>query len=257
MSRAEPSSLTVRSRAWSRLLPPDAAFGLETAAFLLGAHTDPPPEVQVVLRPRPVLPQRRGPATAVRDLRAGDVVLHGDLRVTSGAQTLLDLAPRLQPAELVAVGDALLRRGTLTTDQLSARLARADGVRGVVRARECAVLLDGRAMSRPESLLRYWLATSDLPAPGVQIAVRDRAGRVVAHADLGWERHRIAVEYEGRHHAEVGQFGRDVDRYSLMAAGGELVLRFAARHLTGPAVVVERSRAALLGRGWRPGIVGP
>ena len=256
VSRAEPSSLTVRCRAWTRLLPADAAFGLETAACLVGGHTDPPPEVQVVLRPRPVLPQRRGLAVAVRDLRQEDVVDMGGLRVTSGAQTLLDLAPRLPPAELVAIGDALLRRGALTSDELVARLARADGVRGVVRARECAALLDARAMSRPESLLRYWLATSDLPAPGVQVPVRDRAGRVVARADLGWERYRVAVEYEGRHHAEPGQFGRDVDRYSLMAASGWLVLRFAARHLGGPAVVVERSRGALVSRGWRPGAIG-
>ncbi|MGY1694206.1 endonuclease domain-containing protein [Geodermatophilus sp. SYSU D00814] len=255
LSRAEPSSLAVRCRAWVRLLPSDAAFGLETGATLLGAHTDPPPEVQVVLRPRPVLPQRRGLAVAVRRLTGDDVVVHEGLRVTSGAQTLLDLAPRLPPAELVAVGDAMLRAGHLTDASLRARLARADRVRGVVRARACADLLDARAMSRPESLLRYWLATSDLPAPQVQLPITDRTGRVVAHADLGWERHRIAVEYEGRQHAEAGQFGRDVDRYSLMGAGGWLVLRFAARHLGGPAVVVERSRAALLGRGWRPGAV--
>jgi hypothetical protein len=38
-----------------------------------------------------------------------------------------------------------------------------------------------------------------------------------------------------------------------MATGGWLVLRFAARHLAGPAVVVERSRAALHRCGWRPG----
>ncbi len=253
LSRAEPSSLTVRCRAWTRLLPADAAFGLETAACLLGAHTDPPPEVQVVLRPRPVLPQRRGLAVAVRDLRQEDVVDVGGLRVTSGAQTLLDLASRTPPAELVALGDALLRAQVLTPASLAARLARADRVRGVVQARRCSGLLDGRAMSRPESLLRYWLTTSDLPAPGVQVPVRDRAGRVVARADLGWERYRVAVEYEGRHHAEPGQFGRDVDRYSLMATGGWLVLRFAARHLGGPALVVERSRAALLQRGWRPG----
>ncbi|MGY1672639.1 hypothetical protein [Geodermatophilus sp. SYSU D00710] len=256
LSRAEPSSLAVRCRAWTRLLPPDAAFGLETAAALLGAHTDPPPEVQVVLRPRPVLPQRRGLAVAVRDLRSEDVAELDGLRVTSGAQTFLDLAPRLPAAELVAVGDALLRTGALTRAALDGRLVRADRVRGVVAARTCAALLDGGSMSRPESLLRYWLATSDLPAPQVQVPVLDRSGRVVAHADLGWERYRVAVEYEGRQHAEAGQFGRDVDRYSLMAAGGWLVLRFAARHLGGPAVVAERSRAALVGRGWRPGGLG-
>ncbi len=253
LSAAADDGLAVRCRAWTRLLPPDAAFGLGTAAALLGVRSDPPPEVEVVLRPRPVLPQRRGLAVHVRDLRTEDVVERGGLRVTSGAQTFLDLARRLPPAELVATGDALLRAGHLDAAALERRLARAGRVRGVVRARECAPLLSGAAMSRPESLLRYWLTTSDLPAPQVQLPVHDRWGRVVAHADLGYAEYRVAIEYEGRQHATADQFGRDVDRYSLMAADGWLVLRFAARHLTGPAVVVERTRRALVGRGWRPG----
>ena len=252
LSAAAEDGLVARCRAWTRLLPADAAFGLGTAAALYGAQADPPPEVEIVLRPRPVLPQRRGLAVHVRDLRSEDVVDEAGLRVTSGAQTFLDLATRLPPAELVAVGDALLRSGHLQLPALERRLGRAGRVRGVVRARECAGLLSAGAMSRPESLLRYWMVTSDLPAPQVQVPVRDPAGRVVAHADLGYRRHRIAIEYEGRQHAEAAQFGRDVDRYSLMAAGGWLVLRFAGRHLAGPAVVVERTRRALLSRGWSP-----
>ena len=39
------------------------------------------------------------------------------------------------------------------------------------------------------------------------------------------------------------QFGRDIDRYSLMAADGWLVLRFAARHVSGPDVVLDRTAA--------------
>jgi very-short-patch-repair endonuclease len=253
LSAAAEDGLVARCRAWTRLLPPDAAFGLGTAAALLGTHPNPPPEVEAVLRPRPVLPQRRGLAVHVRDLRSEDVTEVAGLRVASGAQTFLDLAQRLPPAELVALGDALLRSGHLDAAALDRRLARAGRVRGVVRARECATLLSPGAMSRPESLLRYWLVTSDLPGPQVQVPVRDRWGRVVAHADLGYAEHMVAVEYEGRQHAEAAQFGRDVDRYSLMAAGGWLVLRFAGRHLTGPAVVVERTRRALLTRGWRPG----
>ena len=252
VSAAAEDGLPARCRAWTRLLPPDAAFGLRTATALLGVRSDPPPEVEVVLRPRPVLPQRRGLSVHVRDLRGEDVVEIDGLRITSGAQTFLDLAARLPPAELVATGDALLRSGHLRLPSLERRLGRAGGVRGVVRARECAGLLSPGAMSRPESLLRYWLVTSDLPEPEVQVPVLDRAGRVVAHADLGYRRHRIAVEYEGRQHAEAEQFGRDIDRYSLMAAGGWLVLRFAARHLAGPAVVVERTRRALASRGWQP-----
>jgi hypothetical protein len=108
-------------------------------------------------------------------------------------------------------------------------------------------------MSRPESVMRYWLVRSDLPDPRPQVPVHDRWGRVVAHGDLGYPEWRVLLEYEGRQHAEGDQFARDVDRYSLMAADGWLVLRFAGRHIGGPSAVVERTRRALMSRGWRPG----
>ena len=38
---------------------------------------------------------------------------------------------------------------------------------------------------------------------------------------------RSLLEYEGRQHAERDQFRRDIDRYSLIAVDGWLVLRFA------------------------------
>ena len=82
--------------------------------------------------------------------------------------------------------------------------------------------------------------------------VHDRWGREVVHADLGYARWKVALEYEGRQHADPKQFDSDIDRYSLMAADGWLVLRFARRHLNGPWTVVERTRRALLSRGWRP-----
>ena len=37
------------------------------------------------------------------------------------------------------------------------------------------------------------------------------------------------------------------------AADGWLTLRFAARHVNGPAVLLERTRRALISRGWHPG----
>jgi hypothetical protein len=98
--------------------------------------------------------------------------------------------------------------------------------------------------------MRYWLLSSRLPHPDVQIPIFDRWGREVAHADLGWARWKVALEYEGRQHAERTQFGRDIDRYSLMAADGWLVLRFASRH--GMSDVQDRSRRALISRGWQP-----
>ena len=237
----------------AQVLPGDAAYSHATAAAVLGASVDFPSRPHVALTPRRVLPQHAGFVVHARRMEADDVVIHQGLRVTSGAQAFLDLAAELPPEELVAVGDALLRATHLTTPALTARLARADRVRGVVRARACAPLLSPLAMSRPESLLRYWLVTSPLPDPQPQVAIHDRWDRVVAHGDLGYPEWRVLLEYEGRQHADHEQFGRDVDRYSLMGADGWLVLRFAGRHIAGPTVVVERTRRALLSRGWRPG----
>ena len=246
-------TLVTRCRAWAQLLPTDAAFGLETAAELFGLPIPGSADVHAVVGPRKVLPQRRGLRVHVRRLEDADVVPMGGLRVTSPAQTYLDLSARRSAAELVVIGDALLRSGRLDAPSLGLRLARADGVRGVVRARACAPLLSPSAMSRPESLMRYWLTASDLPNPEVQVPVHDRWGRDVAHADLGYSRWKVALEYEGRQHADRDQFGRDIDRYSLMAADGWLTLRFAARHVNGPAVVLDRTRRALVSRGWVPG----
>ncbi|UOY02789.1 hypothetical protein [Blastococcus sp. PRF04-17] len=233
------------------VLPPDAAYSHRTAAALLDAPFDSPPRPHVVLTPRRVLPQHTAFVVHSRQLEPADVVVRHSLRVTSGAQTFLDLAPSLWPGDLVALGDALLRAGHMTPASLAGRLDRAHRVRGVVRARKCAPMLSPSSMSRRESWVRFWLMTSDLPDPGVQVPIHDRSGRAVVHADLGYEEWKIAIEYEGRQHADIDQFGRDIDRYSLMAADGWLVLRFADRHM-GPAPVVSRTRGALLSRGWRP-----
>jgi len=234
------------------VLPADAAFSHGTAAAMFGAPVDRPRRPHVALTPRRVLPQRAEIVVHGRRLSSEDVVAHRGMRLTSGPQTFLDLASGLAPQDLVAVGDALMREGHLTPADLAERLARADRVRGVVRARTCAPLLSPLSMSRPESWMRYWLLTSDLPEPQPQVPIMDRWGRVVAHGDLGYPEWRVVLEYEGRQHAEIDQFGRDIDRYSLMGADGWLVLRFASRHVGGPTVVRDRTRRALLSRGWRP-----
>ncbi|MDP9392604.1 MAG: hypothetical protein M3P89_14845 [Actinomycetota bacterium] len=251
ISRSVDPDLLTRCRAWALVLPEDAAFNHATAGELLGAPVAPSPVPHVALTPRRVLPQWTGLAVHGRRLQPQDVMLHHGLSITSGAQTFLDLAPSTWPGDLVAIGDSLLRGGHMTVDTLTERLARADRVRGVVRARACAPLLSGKAMSRPESLIRYWVATSDLPSPRAQIPVHDRWGVVRAHADLGFEQWKVALEYEGRQHADDDQFGRDIDRYSLMAADGWVTLRFAKRQLI-RAVILDRTRRTLVSRGWRP-----
>jgi very-short-patch-repair endonuclease len=234
-----------------RVLPDTAAFSHDTAAGLLGAPVRRAHPLHAVVPPGSYRPRRRGLEVHVRDIGADDLTRHRGLQVTSAAQTWLDLAATTPPDELVAIGDALHRAGHLSAGTLDARLARAGSVRGVVRARQCAPLLTRFAASRPESLVRYWVHDSDLPDLEVQVPVRDRRGRELFHADLGYSRWKIAVEYEGRQHAELRQFGIDLDRYSLMAGNGWLVLRFGKAHLGRRTVVLDRVAGALLSRGAR------
>jgi hypothetical protein len=250
LSSAVEPELTARCHAWAKVLPADAAFGFRTAAVLHGVSDSEPASVHAVMRPRRVLPQRPGLTVHARRLQDEDVVEHAGLKVTSGAQTFLDLAALLPAPDLFVLGDGLMRAGHMDCDDLARRLVRADRVRGVVRARRWAPHLTGASGSPRESLLRYWLLDSDLPEPAVQLPIIDRSGRRVARADLGYADWKIALEYEGRQHADPVQFDRDVDRYSLMAADDWLVLRFAARH--GRYAVVERTRRALINRGWQP-----
>ena len=197
-SRALPETLATTVEAGLVVLPLGAAASHRTAAALLGAPVRPGPRLDFAVPPGVYRARRQGLRVHVRDLTPADEVVLGGLRVTSGPQTWLDLATSLPAAELVAVGDALFRDGHLDGGTLADRLARADGVRGVVLARACAPLLTPLAASRPESLVRYALISSGLPHPVVQVPVRDRWGRTVAHADLGWPDRKVALEYERR-----------------------------------------------------------
>lgn len=250
-SRAAPETLATTVEAALSVLPLRAAASHRTAAALLGAPVGAGPRLDFVVPPGAPRARRQGLRVHVRSLTPADEMVFDGLRVTSGPQTWLDLATSLPAAELVAVGDALYRDGHLDAGTLADRLARADGVRGVVLARACAPLLTPLAASRPESLVRHALLSSGLPRPVVQVPVRDRWGRTVGHADLGWPDWKVALEYEGRQHADHDQFGRDIDRYSLMAADGWLTVRFAARHLGRLDVVVARAAGALRSRGAR------
>ena len=251
VSRAVPLSVHNACRAAAEVLPHGAAFSHLTAAALLGAPVRYGWPLCVVVPPDVVRPQRRRIRVHLRTLSPEDVVLRRGLSVTSGPQTLLDLSAVLPADELLAVGDALYRAGHLDRDTVDARLGRAEGTRGIVRARHVAPLLTTLAASRPESLFRYWLTASELPDPRPQVPVFDRRGREVAHADLGYEEWKVGLEYEGRQHAETKQFGRDLERYSLMAAGGWLLLRFGAPHLHRRSAVIDRVAGALRSRGAR------
>ncbi|MCZ2822403.1 hypothetical protein O2V63_18845 [Modestobacter sp. VKM Ac-2977] len=76
-----------------------------------------------------------------------------------------------------------------------------------------------RAESPQETRVRLLLAAHGLPAPVAQFEVR-ADGRFLARVDFGWPERRVALEYDGVWHDGPGQFVRDRQRLSALAAAG-------------------------------------
>jgi hypothetical protein len=59
-------------------------------------------------------------------------------------------------------------------------------------------MADGRAESAGESRTRYLCHVAGLPAPDLQLEVRDSQGHLVGTCDFGWEEHRLLGEFDGK-----------------------------------------------------------
>lgn len=200
------------------------------------------------------------------DDRIGVVHRHG-LPVVDAATVLCQLAGILTVPDLVAVGDALVYaprvrewdddRPWLTLDELASRVRGFHG-RGKRRASAAVRLIRPGAASRPESLLRVLLAQPGWPEPEVNVAIRDRHGRLVAYPDLLYRRWRVVVEYDGdQHRTSRAQYERDVQRLAELDALGFRVVRVLADGLfRRPGDTLARVRWALVQAGWRPSDTG-
>lgn len=151
------------------------------------------------------------------------------------------------PADLLAVGDALLARRPAVAREIASLLGTRTGGRGVALARAVLAELDARAESAMESRLRWVLRDGGLPAPDVQHEVRDDRGGFVARVDLAYPQARLAVEYDGDHHRAPGQWGRDLRRRErLEGLGWRVVVVTANDLLRHPQEVVARVHRALV-----------
>lgn len=154
--------------------------------------------------------------------------------------------------DLVAVGDHLVARGLTTEEELreAAAVARR---RGAIALREACEWIRAGVESPKETELRLLLLRNGMPEPEVNWDLRDAASRFIARVDLAYPRYRVAVEYDGRHHAEIEQFARDADRWAAIDASDWILVRVLSHHLADPhRSVLPRVRRALRSRGWEP-----
>jgi uncharacterized protein DUF559 len=123
------------------------------------------------------------------------------------------------------------------------------GARGLRRLRGALALVDRGAASPKETWLRLLLIDAGLPTPTTQIPVNEN-WRLVGVLDMGWERYKVAVEYDGDHHrTDRRRYVRDQQRLRKLEGLGWIVVRVIAEDK--PEDVVTRVRNALRARGWR------
>ncbi|QJA00048.1 hypothetical protein [Leifsonia sp. PS1209] len=248
----------VRQQGARAHLPPPDSPSASALHHHLPPSDAPPTHAQPVLHLTVAPPARPPRLTGVqshsRPLSAGETCRVRGLPVTSAARTWADLAATASIRELVVLGDAVLggRAPLASHDDVRAAVPPA-GARGASRARTAVELLDGRAESPPESLLRLILAEAGLPAPDVNVDLHTPDGRFLARPELRFAPYRTIVEYEGDHHRiEPRQWRRDLTRTTALQQQGELVLRVGAEHLRSEKRLVGLVFRSLASRGWDP-----
>lgn len=239
---------------------PGHYFSGISAARIHGLYLPPRLEASGIVHVTAISPTRAPRARGVvgRQIKPShaEVGYIGAVPVLSPVDTWCELASVLTVAELVEMGDGLVRRvrPLATMDELADAVARSAGRRGSRTLRAAFARVRPGTDSRQETRLRLAIVDAGLPEPLVNAEIRDRLGRFLALGDLVYPEWKVLVEYDGAHHLASEQQGHhDVDRLDLLMADGWRVIRVHREHMANG--VPGRTRAlrqAILSAGWRP-----
>ena len=171
--------------------------------------------------------------------------------VTTPARTAFDLGRLLSRDDAVARLDALLCTVPSALYEVQSVIDRHPGVRGAKRLPIALNLADGGAQSPKETWLRLLFIDAGLPRPSTQIRVYD-GRRLVRRLDMGWEKYKVAAEYDGdQHRTRRSQYVKDIQSKRTLAR-----LRWESLNVVNEdslAFIVDWATRALKARGWRPG----
>lgn len=143
-----------------------------------------------------------------------EIVVRGGIPLTTAERTAFDIGRRGSLDDAIARLDALGHAtGFACSDVRQLACGRYRGARGVRQLITALDLYDPGAQSPKETWLRLLLVRAGYPRPTTQIPVRSIDGRRNYFLDMGWEKYKLAVEYDGDHHrSDPGQFAHDITR---------------------------------------------
>lgn len=100
---------------------------------------------------------------------------------------------------------------------------------GRSRVLEVLSRVDAGAESPQETKLRLTIVRAGYPRLETQIPVYNEYGVLIGNVDLGWSKHKIALEYEGQHHRlSRHQFDKDIRRFDEMIEQRWIIIRVTA-----------------------------
>jgi hypothetical protein len=167
------------------------------------------------------------------------------ITVTTPERTAFDLGRRASRTAALIALDAMLHRRVVKLDAVLAMAQERPRWPGVPSLRHVLTLAEPLAESPMETRLRLLLLDAGLPPAVPQHEVRDRTGRLLGRVDLAWPHLKLAVEYEGDHHRERGQFRRDIARLNALRAGWTVLQLTADDVLRHPSRTARTIAAAL------------
>ncbi|GGB34244.1 hypothetical protein GCM10011492_26100 [Flexivirga endophytica] len=175
------------------------------------------------------------------------LVLVKGVWATAPPQTFLDLARSLEFADLLVLGDSLVRRSDCTPSDIQ-RFVADSSAHGASHARAVAKLVRSRVDSPNESRLRLLMVSGGLPEPTLNLVVHGTTRRASRKIDLAFEEYKVGVEFDGRHHIEqINQWNEDIlRREELEAMGWRFIIITSSTLYAAPLDVLKRIADALV-----------
>jgi hypothetical protein len=148
------------------------------------------------------------------------------LPVTTQLRTVCDLGRMLKRTAAMGAMDMMARLGGFAIDEVVATVEEFRGYRWVTQLRELAPLIDPRADSPPESVIRLrWHDLSHLPPPEPQRPVQ-RSAWTTYWLDVGNDELCFAIEYDGlEFHRTPEQLARDRRRRAWIGANTDWLVQ--------------------------------
>jgi very-short-patch-repair endonuclease len=235
-------------------LGPSAVVSHQTAAIMHGLSLiGPPPAFLCITRPPGVGSRSARPGIRLHSAALPDAHVGGRFAVpmTTVPRTVIDLGRTLTFREAVVVADSALQQRLASKKELQTVLAACRRWPGITKAAAVVEFADKRAESPLESLARVVFLDCRLPAPELQVEIRD--SEFIGRVDFLWREFNTIAEVDGAMKYDDRQRAvRELRRDKRLREAGYQVVHFDWKEINGNPAYVAASLRAAFAAGGRP-----